>query len=67
MPSSKMLDKVYTLKEAAKLWGLSSPDLIRQKIARGRFTSAEVRKSADTWLITYDAMIRLYGEIKEDK
>lgn len=59
-----MLNKVYTLKEAAKLWGLSSSDLIRQKIARGRFPSDEVRKSADTWLITYDAMIREYGEPK---
>lgn len=58
------LNKVYTLKEAAQLWGLSSPDLLRQKISRNRFTSDEVRKSADTWLITHDAMVRMYGPIK---
>lgn len=57
-----MLNNIYTLKEAAELWGISSPDLLRQKIARNRFTSDEVRKSGDTWLITKDAMVRVYGE-----
>lgn len=64
-----MLTNIYTLKEAAELWGLSSPDLLRQRILRhvekGTLSTNEVRKSADTWLITKDAMIRLYGEPSE--
>ena len=59
------LEDIMTAKEAAERWGIA-PITIRQacsgyKKSPPRFTSAESRKSAGTWLVTREAMERLYG------
>ena len=59
-----MLDNILTFGEAAKLWGLDSSSL-RKSVERGRFLENEIRKSANTWLVTREAMERLYGK-RED-
>jgi hypothetical protein len=57
---------VYTLKEAAARWGLSDGSTIRKAIERKKFLLHEVRKSESTWLITSDAMTRVYGPEDEE-
>lgn len=61
-----MLNDVMTIKEAAELWNIQV-DTLRQKcIGRVKgdlaFKENECRKSAGTWLVTRQAMKRLYGE-----
>lgn len=65
-----MLNDVMTIKEAAELWNIQV-DTLRQKcIGRVKgdlaFKDGEYNKSAGTWLIRYSAMVRLYGELKEN-
>lgn len=58
-----LIDEILTLKEAEERWQLSA-GLLRQRI-RGYskiFNPGEIRKSGGTWLITSDAMERLYGK-----
>lgn len=60
------INEILTVKEAEAIWGLS--DSLRNTIRRGVFTEGtEVRKSCGTWLITKEAMERVYGEVKEDE
>lgn len=61
------IEDVYTLNEAAKLWGLSDGSTIRKAIERGKFYSHEVKKSEATWLITRTGMLRYYGPANEDE
>ncbi|AXM89735.1 DNA-binding protein [Anoxybacillus ayderensis G10] len=58
------LFRIYTAQEAAELWGLAEPT-VRQWIRRGKFRDNEVRKSAGTWLVTHEAMVRVAGETKK--
>lgn len=59
---SLTLDQVMSLNEAAARWqNISSVDTIRKAINANRFHEWEVRKSESIWLITYAALIRLYG------
>lgn len=65
------LDDVMTAKEAAERWGIA-PITIRQacsgyKKSPPRFTPAESRKSAGTWLVTRAGMERLYGSEPQHK
>lgn len=53
-----------TASEAQKLWGLKSESTVRTYIARGKFKEGECRKSGETWLVTRDAMYRVFGEPK---
>lgn len=59
------LYKVYTFQEAAELWGLGESTL-RSRAYRGEFLPGEVKKSGKTWLVTDDAMRRIYGSSKEE-
>lgn len=59
-----MLKDILTFGEAAKLWGLDSSSL-RKSVERGRFLEGEIRKSGNVWLVTREAMERLYGK-RED-
>ena len=61
-----VLHEVLTLKEASELWQVSVDTLKQKCIGRVKgdlaFTQEECRQSAKTWLVTREAMIRLYGE-----
>lgn len=59
------LHQVYTFQEATELWGLGESTL-RSRAYRDDFLPGEVRKSGKTWLITDDAMRRIYGSTKEE-
>jgi len=63
------IDEVMTTKEAAAAWGMPQNTIqyacTGQKGYPPRFSPAECRKSAGTWLVTRTGMTRLYGEIKE--
>jgi len=54
------INKIITAQEAVVLWGLKQ-STVRNACLAGRFTPAEVRKSAGTWLVTLAGMERLYG------
>lgn len=58
----KILDEVMTTSEACTRWGLSESTL-RNAIRYNRLKEdVEYRKSGKVWLITKEAMLRLYGE-----
>jgi hypothetical protein len=51
---------IYTFAEAAQLWGLADSTL-RQANHTGRFLEGEIKQAGKVWLITREAMERLYG------
>ena len=55
------IQKVLTFGEATQLWQLGTSTL-RKSQQDGRFREEETRKSGGTWLVTYEAMQRLYGK-----
>lgn len=63
--------EVMTTKEAAQKWGklqaVIQHNCLGQKGYPPRFTEDECRKSGGTWLVTRTAMVRLYGEPKNDE
>ena len=61
------LDSVMTLSEAAQKWGLSNGSTIRKAIERGKFKQGEIKQSGDVWIITYSAMERVFGSIKNQE
>ena len=65
------LEEVLTLKEASQIWQVSDNTLKQKCIGRVKgdlaFTQEECRQSGKTWLVTRQAMIRLYGEPPHDK
>ena len=56
-----VLDDVMTFAEAAERWGLSDPAILRVAVTRGRFRPDEIRKSLHVWLVTRQAMERVFG------
>ncbi len=59
-----ILSGVMSAAEAARRWGLN-PSTIRRAILGGRLPAT---KSAGTWLVAYEDMVRVYGdEPKEGK
>jgi uncharacterized protein (DUF488 family) len=58
------LNHIYTIAEAAKLWGMDT-STIRVAIRKNRFKTDEIRKSEGTWLIQREAMESVYGAIEE--
>ena len=61
---SAILKNVMTFTEASKNWGLGESTL-RSAIKTDRFEeNIDYKKSGNVWLITYDAMVRVYGEPK---
>ena len=65
-----MLEKVMTVKEASKRWGMPVTTIKQacsgQRNTPPRFTPEEWNKPGGTWLVTYSGMRRLYGEPKEE-
>lgn len=61
------LDCVMTLSEAAKKWGLSDGSTIRKAIERGKFEQNEIKQAGNVWIITYSAMERVFGSIKDEE
>lgn len=66
----QMINEVLTFAEAAELWGLSMGTL-RMRLSKGYMgdliEGVDYRKSGKVWLITKDAMLKLYGPIKKDQ
>lgn len=60
------LEKVLTLSEAAKKWGLSDGSTIRKAIEREKFKSTEIKHAGSVWITTYNAMERVFGEVKKN-
>lgn len=59
------LNEVYTLNEAAKIWGLSDGSTIRKSLEKDKFTTYEAKKSESIWLVTHAGMMRLFGPPNE--
>ncbi|WP_271814468.1 helix-turn-helix domain-containing protein [Clostridium beijerinckii] len=58
------LDEVMAFSEASEIWGLGESTL-RSTVRTDKLQeSIDYRKSGKVWLITKDAMIRVYGEPK---
>ncbi len=51
-------DDWFTLPEAARLWNVSDPALLRQRIRRGTLTA---RKVGRDWLVHREEMARVFG------
>lgn len=60
------INEVMTFKEASDIWKLGDGTL-RHSAARGVFQDHEIRKSGCVWLITKEAMNRVYGEYQEEE
>lgn len=67
MTKRNPLDEVMAFSEASETWGLGESTLrstVRtNKLAEG----VDYRKSGKVWLITKEAMQRVYGEPKQNK
>lgn len=66
-----VLHKVLTLKEASQIWQVSDNTLKQKCMGRVKgdlaFTQEECRQSGKTWLVTREAMVRLYGEPPQEQ
>lgn len=58
--SMAAMTEIYTVMEAAELWGLNEPG-IREACRQGRFSATEARNSGGIWLVSGEGMKRLYG------
>lgn len=58
---TNLIENVLTFTEASKTWGLSDSTLRKLVLTNKLTNGIDYRKSAGTWLITRDAMKRLYG------
>ena len=54
-----------TFSEAAERWNISISTLRMMARTNRAIEGVDIRKSGKVWLITIDAMKRLYGEEKE--
>lgn len=65
-----MIRGVMSLNEASKLWDLDRSTLIRaihgQKGYAPKFIPDEVNFSSSIWLVTEEAMERVYGKRKKE-
>jgi hypothetical protein len=55
---------VLTLNEASDLWGVPAGTLRTKLNRQSEFMPGECRKSGEIWLITKEAMLRIYGKQK---
>lgn len=75
VPGTKLLEAVYTAREASQIWGVST--MAMQTACLGdkryganlppRFAPCEARRSKGTWLVTDAGMRRVFGEPKGDE
>lgn len=64
MSKRNPLDEIMTFSEASEIWGLGESTL-RSTIRTDKLKEgADYRKSGKVWLITKEAMVRVYGELK---
>lgn len=62
MSEVNVFDNLHTISEAAALYDLDT-STIRKHIAKGKFKyGIEVKKFGNTWILTYQAIIRVYGK-----
>lgn len=55
---------LYTFLEVAKIYGMDDSSL-RKKVARGKFVvGVDVKKMGRTWIITEQAMVKNFGDLK---
>lgn len=59
------INHVYTIEEAAFLWNTSYEELKRMCEASNIFNSEEARLSGNTYLITTEGMVRIFGKSKK--
>ena len=59
------INEVMTFSEASEKWGISISTLRMMARTNRAIEGVDIRKSGKVWLITIDAMKRLYGEEKE--
>lgn len=64
--SNFCLDQVFTLKEAARKWLLADGSTIRKAIERDKFRNGEIKQSGSVWLVTSEAMERVFGPMGTD-
>lgn len=58
------LKDILTISEASQIWGVPLKTLRDRCNISKIFTNKDIRKSAGTWLITREAMERVYGKPK---
>lgn len=56
------LNGVMSFSEAAKRWQLCDGSVLRKRQLAGLFQSNETALSGGVWLITEEAMIRVFGQ-----
>lgn len=61
------ISKVMTVNEAAAKWGIAESNIRYSINARKFIPGVDYRKAGRITLITREAMIKLYGPIKEDQ
>lgn len=61
------LDKIYTIQEACKLWGKDDGNLRRLLLNKDSrlIENVDYKKSSNVWLITREAMEKLYGKLEK--
>ncbi|WP_035795918.1 helix-turn-helix domain-containing protein [Clostridium akagii] len=65
--STTDLSAIMTLSEAAKKWNLSDGSTIRKAIERKKFQKNEIKLAGDIWIVTYSAMERVFGSVKNEE
>ena len=60
-----LLESILTFAEASENYNIAASTL-RHRQRDGRFEPGDTRKSGNTWLVTCEAMKRLYGEASSE-
>jgi hypothetical protein len=60
------IDEIMTFTEAAEKYNLAGGATLRQFLFSRKFLPGEVRQSGNVWLITVEAMDRLFSHRKHD-
>lgn len=67
MTNINLIDEVMTFKEVSKRWRKAESTLRMMVKTNKLIEGIDYRKSCGTWLITKNAMLKLYGEEKGRK
>lgn len=64
---SNIFDSLLSFKEASQIWNLDDSTL-RKAVANGKFIDGkDVKKFGKQWIVTIEAMERIYGKKPENK
>lgn len=66
MAKRNPLDEVMAFSEASEIWGLGESTLRTAVRTDKLIEGVDYRKSGKVWLITKEAMKRVYGDIKNE-